>query len=451
MLPAIGKRLALVLAILIVPAATAAEGDPPRPRYTPAERMTPARLKAAHEDAARIGQGRRRPDPLPGLNDYRAILHAHAEDSAHTGGTRPEMLADAKLAGVDAVLLTDHHRPPKDFIADSWRGLHDGVLFIPGSEDRGFLIYPARSIMGRMKDPKPAFLEAVRDGGGLAFLSHVEERPDHPMDGLDGLEITNRHADAKVDRAGLVALMLRLTDPASLAELEESLRLYPDELYAAQARYPAEYLAKWDAETKTRRLTGVAANDCHHNNVLVVKMVDAESVKVGTNVDKDDAMRTIPASLRPGIRALTKGRKPGDVLARLDVDPYRVSFRNMSTHILAPRLDEPSVREALRAGRAYVAHDWICDPSGFRFEWLAEGSLGVMGDAVPVAPGGRLFARFPAACHIRLLRDGRPIAEATSDRLEHPVAERGVYRVEGWLTLDGEERPWIYSNPIYVH
>ncbi len=34
--------------------------------------------------------------PLPGLHDYRAILHAHAEDSAHTGGTRPEMLADAK-------------------------------------------------------------------------------------------------------------------------------------------------------------------------------------------------------------------------------------------------------------------------------------------------------------------------------------------------------------------
>ena len=34
--------------------------------------------------------------PVSGLNDYRAILHAHAEDSAHTGGTRPEMLADAK-------------------------------------------------------------------------------------------------------------------------------------------------------------------------------------------------------------------------------------------------------------------------------------------------------------------------------------------------------------------
>ena len=55
--------------------------------------------------------------------------------------------------------------------------------------------------------------------------------------------------------------------------------------------YPALYLAKWDAETKTRRLTGVAANDCHHNNVLLVKMVDEQTVKVGTNVDRDDRMR----------------------------------------------------------------------------------------------------------------------------------------------------------------
>src|SRR5262249_37792799 len=151
-------------------------------------------------------------------------------------------------------------------------------------EARGFLIYPTHSILARMDDPAPAFLQAVRADGGLAFLSHIEERPDHPMDGLDGLEITNRHADAKLDRAGLLALMLRLTDPASLAELQESPRLYPDELFASQARYPAEYLAKWDAETKTRRLTGVAANDCHHNNVLIVKMVDADTVKVGTNV-----------------------------------------------------------------------------------------------------------------------------------------------------------------------
>ena len=89
--------------------------------------------------------------------------------------------------------------------------------------------------------------------------------------------------------------------------MKRALRLYPDELFASQVEYPADYLAKWDAETKTRRLTGVAANDCHHNQILIVKMVDPETVWIGTNVDRDDQMRKFTARLRPGIRALTKG------------------------------------------------------------------------------------------------------------------------------------------------
>jgi len=428
------------------------EVEVPRPKYSPTERMTPARLKAAHEDALRIDRSRRPTPPLPGLNDYRAILHAHAEDSAHTGGARTEMLADAKRARVHAILLTDHHRPPKDFVADSWRGLRDGVLFLPGSEDRGFLIYPTRSIMARMKDPTPAFIEAVRSDGGLIFLSHIEERPGHSMEGLDGMEITNRHADAKADRTGILSLMLKLTDPASLRELEESLRLYPDELFASQGRYPADYLAKWDAETRTRRLTGVAANDCHHNQVLLVKMVDEETVRVGTNVDHDDEMRSISAATRPGIRAMTKGHKPGDVLARLDIDPYYCSFRNVSTHILARELTETAIRSALRGGHAYVSHDWMCDPTGSLFELTsaADGLSVVMGDEVTFAPGQKLVARFPVFCHIRLLSGGRLLTEQSGDRLEHQIKSPGVYRVEAWLEVGGEERPWLYSNPIYV-
>ena len=76
------------------------------------------------------------------------------------------MLADANRASVQVILLTDHLRPPKDFVTDSWSGLRDGVLFVPGSEDRGFLIYPTRSIMERMQDSMPAFIETVRGGVG---------------------------------------------------------------------------------------------------------------------------------------------------------------------------------------------------------------------------------------------------------------------------------------------
>lgn len=443
----------VLLGLIAAKTVIAGEGEAPSPKYSPVERMAPARLKAAHEDVVRIQASRRPPSPIAGLNDYRSILHAHAEDSAHTGGTRLEMLSEAKQAGVQAILLTDHHRPPKDFITDSWRGIREGVLFIPGSESRGFLIYPTRSIMGRMSDPAPAFIEAVRDNDGLIFLSHIEERPDHPMTDLDGLEIYNRHADLKKDKECLPTFTLKLTDPESLAELEESLRLFPDEILAAQQTYPADYLAKWDAETKARRLTGVAANDCHHYMVLLVTMVDADHVSIGTNVDPEKDRRTIAATLRPGIRAMTKGRQPGDVLARIDLDPYSRSFRNVSTHILAPELSEPAIRRALRAGHAYVSHDWICDPTGFRFEAVTspdDSPHALMGDEVKLSPSLRLVANFPVSCRIRLLRDGRVIEDRQGDSLDVAIQKPGVYRVEGWHTLDGEERPWIYANPLYV-
>jgi hypothetical protein len=439
--------------------AAAADDEVLLKKYSPIERMAPARLKAAHAGVARIQRSRRVLPHLRGLNDYRAILHAHAEDSAHTGGTRPEMLADARAVGVSVILLSNHFRPPADFIADSWRGLHEGVLFIPGSEDRGFLLFPTRSIVSQMKDPTPSFIETASAKGGLIFLSHIEERPGHSMAGLTGMEIYNRHADAKKDTAGLLAIILKLTDPATLKELEESLRDYPDELFASQVEYPADYLAKWDLETRARRLTGIAANDCHHNQTLLMKMIDPETVLIGTNVDPDDEMRKFTATQRPGIRALTEEHRPGDILARLDFDPYYRSFQNVSTHIFASELSEGVIRSALRDGHAYVSHDWMCDPSGFFCELITGAPSGadpeprvrvMMGDQAKFASGQKVMARFPVSCQIRLLNEGKVVVEKSGDSLEFAIHTPGVYRVEGWLDVGGERRPWIYSNPIYV-
>ncbi len=452
------RGFVLTIAFAVVGPARTAQADFSAGKLTPTERLKTVHLKAAHEDAERLQQTRTVLPPLPGLHDYKSILHAHAEDSTHTGGTRPEMLADARKAGVQVIMLTDHLRPPRDFM-DSWRGLHDGVLFIPGSEAKGFLVYPFSSIMDRIDRPEQELIPAVTASNGLIFLSHIEERKDHPMDGLTGMEIYNRHFDAKKDMAGLIALAMRLLDPAQLAELHENLRLYPDELLAAQVTYEAEYITKWDAETQARRLTGVAANDCHHNQIMVVKMIDENTVRIGTNVDKDEDMRRVTADSRPGIRELTKGHKAGDVLARADFDPYYRSFRDATTHILAPELTESAIRSALQQGHAFVSHDWMCDATGFNVILQTAESAGsgkavpaMMGDEVKFATvkGGKLLAHFPVSCHARLLRDGKVAAEADRDQFEYIVESAGVYRLEGWLKIDGEDRPWIYANPIYV-
>ena len=75
------------------------------------------------------------------------------------------------------------------------------MLFIPGSEVHGFLVYPTKSILKRMDLKGTDFIDTVTADDGMIFLSHIEERKDHPLDGLTGLEIYNRHWDAKRDKA----------------------------------------------------------------------------------------------------------------------------------------------------------------------------------------------------------------------------------------------------------
>ena len=95
------KRFFCVLLILSFSAGVWAQADPWKRKWNSIRRLEPERLQAAHEDAGRL-QASRVPVALStSLNDYKCILHAHAEDSAHTGGTRPEMLADAKNSAAD--------------------------------------------------------------------------------------------------------------------------------------------------------------------------------------------------------------------------------------------------------------------------------------------------------------------------------------------------------------
>ncbi len=125
-----------------------------------------------------------------------------------------------------------------------------------------------------------------------------------------------------------------------------------------------------------------------------------------------------------------------------------MAFRNTVTHILAREFTPEALARSLREGRAYVSHDWLCDPRGFAF--LAVNSLGVyeMGDTIPMAGSTRLVVRAPAAARWRIFRDGALVHEAAADTISWQAPEPGAYRVEAWLEIDGEQRPWIYSNAI---
>lgn len=421
-------------------------------KYRTVERIAPERLQAVSEARGALRRNRREVALKHGLTDYRAILHAHAEDSAHTGGTRPELLAAAKKTGVKVILLTDHVRPPRDFINDSWRGLREGILFIPGAESEGFLAYPTRSVIAQHKPKswksRDEYIDLIKAEGGNIFLSHVEEKYDWETARLDGLEIYNNHTDMEDELEFLGWLRGALTDPARLRQLEEMLKTYPLEVFGSLQDYLAPIIAKWDRDLLDHPLTGIAANDCHHNQVYEIKAAGADAIEISI---LGDPPRKVTTQQAPRIAEMLNGRRPGDLIARIDLDPYESSLQFVSTHLLLPALNEEAVRQALRSGHAYVSHDWLCDPTGFAFIAERNGRrAGVMGDRIKLEKNLRLRLAAPAEGIVRLFRNGTMIDEVRAGRLDWPVTEPGVYRAEIWLEIDGEQRPWIYANPIRV-
>jgi hypothetical protein len=95
----------------------------------------------------------------------------------------------------------------------------------------------------------------------------------------------------------------------------------------------------------------------------------------------------------------------------------------------------------------------MCDATGFRFEAVdIDGKLSAgMGDDVKLSEGLKLTAKLPLPAYIRLLRQGKEVATSEGKaHFEYLVKEPGAYRLEAWLKLDNEWRPWIFANPVYV-
>jgi hypothetical protein len=93
----------------------------------------------------------------------------------------------------------------------------------------------------------------------------------------------------------------------------------------------------------------------------------------------------------------------------------------------------------------------LCDTTGFAFiARRATKAVAITGDELKFQRGLVLTAATPLICLIKLIRNGDVIQTAKTKRMDFNVKKSGVYRVEAWLEVDGEQRPWIYSNPIYV-
>src|SRR5262249_20292505 len=159
----------------------------------------------------------------------------------------------------------------------------------------------------------------------------------------------NRHTDAKDESAFDEYFRQAMKDPVEWASLAKRQAAYPDEVFAAGTDYWPTLFAKWDQESAPAPLTRLPANDAHQNQIF----------------------------------------------NGVTFDPYEVSFRSVSPHILARELTERAIRGSLVAGRAYVAHDWLADPTGFAFGAVNNNGVYDIGDRAPLIARTNLMATLP--------------------------------------------------------
>lgn len=376
--------------------------------------------------------------------EHRANLHVHSHWSHDSRGTLDEIVAAARTTGTSVLMFTEHPADHYDFFKQGHQGVKDGVLLIPGAEMQGFLTYPTMSVRGLNPGTPQELSDLVTGRGGLMFVSHLEERMDWKIRDVTGVEIYNTHADFKDEKKMIGALK----NPLWMFQASTLIRQYPQEAYSALQDYPADYLKKWTELCETAPHTGVSANDAHQNIGLLVRWVEGDKARLEDSLGK--TLLELNLALIPDSDELRKGKQAGDILFRLQLDPYENALRHVATHLLLAEFSEKGVREALTAGRAFVAFDWLGDATGFDFAAVNDLQRHEMGSQPPWSRDLTLRAKAPLPAHWRLLRGAEVIAESTGRTFEFTPAGPGNYRIEAWLDIAGERMIWIISNPIYL-
>ncbi len=326
------------------------------------------------------------------LFDWKGIIHCHSHLSHDSTGSIEDISAACSAAAIDFLVMTDHQTDAS--VRDGACGRIGDTLFLVGAEIRtpqGTVIaFPLTQPLRRWQSAAALVAEAERQGG-LSFLCHAERTTAWDIEGFTGVEIVNLHAGAVA--ASKVGMLL------------SGLFLPLRAIMQLVCHREAELFRQWDRRLAQRHpFTPVGGNDAHAN----VRVFGPLGGTIGN---------------------------------------YREVFLTLSTHILAERLDESSLLQALAAGRTYVAFDIFGEGAGFDFRAVDDGGVHVVGSTVQASPALRLMAHSPKPGRIRVLLDGAIASERESADIELCNPSPGVYRVEV-RSMAGA--PWLFSSSIRV-
>lgn len=345
-------------------------------------------------------------------------LHMHTRYSDGSGLHR-DIVEAAARAGLDGVIVTDHNVWVQGL--EGYREAHGRrILLLVGEEihDRmrnpqknHLLVIGANRELAPLADSPQKVIDVARQAGALTFIAHPVDPAlplfgeedisweDWEVYGFTGLELWNGFSELKnVIRSRLQAFFFAF---------------FPQ--FVAHAPLPAA-LRRWDALLRGGApVVAVGGSDAHALN------------------------------LRAGP-------------LRRTVFPYEFHFRAINTHLLLPEglsgefmADRQQVLAALRAGHCFIGYDLPAPTRGFRFTAQGRNRTVIMGDSLEVNGGVTLQIRLPRPAECRLIKDGQVIKIWRRQEVCAWITqEPGVYRVECYLPYLGQQRGWIFSNPIYL-
>jgi hypothetical protein len=346
-------------------------------------------------------------------------LHMHTIYSDGTG-SHADIASAALKAGLDVVIVTDHNVLVRGINRYYQKGDHK-VLLLAAEEVHDRTLNPQKShllVLGVDRElsafapDTQNLINQVNNYNGTCFIAHPFETnmpiindPDITWEkwntsGYTGIEIWNGLSEFKARaKNSMSRIILHAFVPALLAK-------GPD----------LKAVDKWDQLTKNGK------------KVVAIGSSDAHRLKV-----------------KKGIFQVT-------------IYPYEYHFRSINTHILVPEglsgdliRDQRAVFQAFRSGHAFIGYDLPASTRGFRFSAQGKNGNVIMGDEIELNDGVTFQIKLPLPNRCVLIKDGEVFKTFEGRSIYTQIINQsGVYRVESHINFLGEERGWIFSNPIYV-
>jgi hypothetical protein len=353
------------------------------------------------------------------LYEYVGNMHMHTPYSDGQGD-HATIANAASLAHIDFVIVTDHNvlvQGVEGYYGEDSEGY---VLLLTGEEihDQArlpqcnhMLVYGAETELAQCANNPQGLIDAVNAAGGLSFLAHPHDPP---------LDLVNEPAipweDLNVQRyTGLEIwnYMSIFKEIMISKRMAVSSAFHPEEYVIGPS---SDTLALWDqCLSQGKRVVGIGNSDAH-----------------GTVFSIGLLKHTIFA--------------------------YDFLFNCVNTHVLLSqplsgdwRHDKTNIYKALAQGNCFIGYDIPGDTRGFRFSAHGQHGTTIMGGAIRLGPGVTLQTLAPARSHIKVIHQGKVVAESEGrENLTYTAHAPGAYRAEVWQEYHGKERAWIFSNPIYI-